>query len=71
MSENFVQVSKEFLAEEEGIKKRKATVPTRPNYAKIRENGGPYSMQAKKTRRDEIFRLYFDYIGILLERSQT
>jgi len=49
MSDN-LQVSKEFLAEELG-----QTMP------KSEKNGGPYPIQAKKTRRDEVFRLHFDY----------
>ena len=28
---------------------------------KSEKNGGPYPIQAKKTRRDEVFRLHFDY----------
>ena len=32
-----------------------------PNYAKIKEKWRPYPTHAKKTRRDEVFRLHFDY----------
>ena len=28
---------------------------------KSEKNGGPYPIQIKKTRRDEVFRLHFDY----------
>ncbi len=44
-----LQVSKEFLAEELG-----QTMP-KP------KKGGPYPTHAKKSRRDEVFKLHFDY----------
>jgi hypothetical protein len=49
MSEN-LHVSKEFLEGQLG-----QTMP------KSEKNGGPYPIQAKKARRDEVFRLHFDY----------
>lgn len=52
MSDN-IQVSKEFLAQEE--QKLGQTMP------KLKKNGGPYPTQAKKLRRDEVFKLHFDY----------
>ena len=62
MSENFFQVSKEFFAKEEEAKKekqqRRQLGQTMP---KSEKNGGPYPIQAKKTRQDEVFRLHFDY----------
>lgn len=56
MSDN-LQISKEFLAEEEKRHKQQLgqTMP------KSGKTGGPYPVQAKKTRRDEVFRLHFDY----------
>jgi len=56
MSENFFQVSKEFLAQEE--EQHPQLGQTMP---KSEKNGGSYPIQAKKTRRDEVFRLHFDY----------
>ena len=55
MSDN-LQVSKEFLAEEE--EKQHQLGQTMP---KSDKNGGPCPVQAKKTRRNEVFRLHFDY----------
>ena len=52
MSDN-LQVPREFLAEEE----LGQTMPK----SKKKRNGGPYPLQAKKKRRDEVFRLHFDY----------
>ena len=56
MSDN-LQISKEFLAavEEKEEKQLGQTMP------KTSKNGGPYPIQAKKTRRDEVFKLHFDY----------
>jgi len=58
MSENFFQVSKEFLAQEKEGKQQHQLGQTMP---KSEKNGGPYPVQTKKTRRDEVFRLHFDY----------
>ena len=63
MSKNFFQISKEFLAEK---KKEKAVAKKQQHQLgqtmpKPEKNGGPYPVQAKKTRRDEVFRLHFDY----------
>lgn len=61
MSDNFFQVSKEFLAEEEKeavAKKQRQLGQTMP---KSEKKWRPYPVQAKKTRRDEVFRLHFDY----------
>ena len=64
MSKNFFQVSKEFLAEKEEKeekvveRKQRQLGQTMP---KSEKNGGPYPIQAKKIRRDEVFRLHFDY----------
>ena len=59
MSDN-LQVSKEFLAEEEEmkVKQQQQLGQTMPKSGK---NGGPYPIQIKKMRRDEVFRLHFDY----------
>ena len=46
-------VSKEFLAQEKQLGQ------TMPKSKK--KMGGPYPAQIKKTRRDEVFRLHFDY----------
>jgi predicted DNA-binding protein YlxM (UPF0122 family) len=59
MSKNFFQVSKEFLAEEE--EKGKQQCQLGQTMPKSEKNGGPYPIQAKKTRRDEVFRLHFNY----------
>ena len=53
MSDN-LQVSEEFL-EEEAIQLGQ-TMP-KPK----KKNGGPYPAQTKKKRRDEVFKLHFDY----------
>jgi hypothetical protein len=54
-----LQVSEEFLAQEQ-------LGQTMPKSKK--KKGGPYPAQAKKLRRDEVFKLHFDYMAILLER---
>ena len=56
MTEDFFQISKEFLEEEE--KQQRKLCQTMP---KSEKNGGPYPIQTRKTRRDEVFRLHFDY----------
>jgi hypothetical protein len=67
MSENFFQVSKEFFAEEKvaaAAKKGKQQQRRRQlsqTMPKSEKNGGPYPIKVKKTRRDEVFRLHFDY----------
>lgn len=58
MSDDFFQISKEFLVQEKGEGKQQQLGQTMP---KPEKNGGPYPMQDKKTRRDEVFRLHFDY----------
>ena len=59
MSDNR-QVSKEFLAQEkeENKKRQRQLGQTMP---KSEKNGGPYPIQAKKARRDEVFKLHFEY----------
>ncbi len=47
-----LQISKEFLAQEQ-------LGQTMPKSKK--RKGGPYPVQAKKLRRDEVFKLHFDY----------
>ena len=52
MSDN-LQVSNEFLAEEKQQLSQ--------TMSKSKKKGGPYPIHAKKTRRDEVFKLHFDY----------
>lgn len=51
MNDN-IQVSKEFLAEEQKLCQ---TMP------RSKKNGGRYPIHIRKDRRDEVFRLHFDY----------
>ena len=61
---NNLQVSEEFLEEEE-----LQLGQTRPK-PKKKKNGGPYPAQTKKKRRDEVFKLHFDY-GYSARKLQT
>ena len=56
MSDN-LQVSKEFFAEEKETKQHQLG----QTMQKSDKNGGPYPIQAKKTRLNEVFKLHFDY----------
>lgn len=70
MSENF-HVPEEFLEEEMRGKKRLGQTIPKFEKERGRGGGGPYTAQGRKSRRDEVFRLHFDYGYFTRKISET